>query len=688
MHQMQLNQEQTAAVRAPIGPVLVRAGAGSGKTRVLALRIAHLIEREGAPAKSIVAVTFTNKAADELRSRLRTSLGSAGRGITTGTFHSLGLRILRQSIAGRLRPYLQTFSVYGLDEQLAIAAAAMDEQAGRAPVIMDTQDVLRGISRLKSRLMTPQIAGRVAADPEARYIASLYGSYQRRLTRQNAIDFDDCIMLPLRLFSEHPDIRDEYAARWRHVLVDEYQDTDRSQYALLETLTRREDGAPRSLFAVGDAQQAIYSFRNADHTIIAQFQQDFPEALVIDLATNYRSRQEILDAAYAVIRHATSVRPLELRSHAQSGLAEAAVGIQATQDARAEAEGIAAHAGRLIAAGRRPSEIAVLFRTGFMSRALEQAMRHAGVPYKVRGSDSFYDRAVIRDALAYLRAVANPADGLSLTRIVNTPARGISAPTMEHLAASGAALGLGLGEAIVDTRCRRGLKLPAAQAVATFATMLARWRGRVETTYPPANLLADMLNESGYRRLVAQKDADAATERGDHAEEEPAPSQQSMWEVAAPVLAARRAPAKRRNEKGRRDDLDLLAELERAAEEHTSMAEFLGEIALMTALPDDDDQRDAVQLLTIHAAKGLEWPIVFVAGLEEGTLPHERSLLDPAGVEEERRLAYVAMTRAKEHLLLSWAMARHKGKPGVRSRFINEVEAYGKERAAHGNVRP
>ncbi len=675
-----LNPEQAQAVRAPLGPVLVRAGAGSGKTRVLALRIAHLIEEQRVSPAQIVALTFTNKAAKELRERLRARLGGRGRGITAGTFHSLGLRILRQSIAGRLRPYLATFSVYGPDEQLQVAATALAEGSSSPPVILEPADLLRAISRLKSRMIAPRVAARVAADAEAAYVASLYAAYQRRLARQNAIDFDDCILLPLRLFDEHPDVRDGYLARWRHVLVDEYQDTDRAQYALLQALTGREDGAPRSLFAVGDAQQAIYAFRNADHTIITQFQHDFPDARVVDLHTNYRSRQEILDAAYAVIRHARSVEPLELHANGRRMPGEAPVGIQMLADARAEAEAIAAHARRLIGAGRRPSEIAVLFRTGFMSRQIEQAMRHAGVPYKVRGADSFYDRAVIRDALAYMRAVANPADGLSLTRIVNTPARGIGAVTVEQIASAGSALGLSLGDAMLDPRCRRGLKPQAAHAVATFATLLGRWRERAASTYPPAHLLADILNESGYRRFVEGKVAAEGAEREAAGTE--GPRQESLWGWEAPAAPTRAVSTPRKNGEGRRDDLDLLRELETAAEEHTSLADFLGEIALMTALPEQDDERDAVELLTIHAAKGLEWPIVFVAGVEEGTLPHERSAQDAAGIEEERRLCYVAMTRPREQLLLSWVQARNRGQRSVRSRFLDEVEAYGKERAS------
>lgn len=682
-----LNPEQTTAVRAPLGPVLVRAGAGSGKTRVLTLRIVHLIEQHHTPSREIVAVTFTNKAATELRERLRAALGARSRGLTTGTFHSLGLRILRESIAGRLRPYTATFSVFGADEQLQLAAVALDSYTSRVPVIMEPPDVLRAISRLKSRLITPDLATRTASDGESSYVAALYTAYQRQLTRQNAIDFDDCILLPLRLFAADSDLREDYAERWRHILVDEYQDTDRAQYALLDALTRHDNGTPRSLFAVGDAQQAIYAFRNADHTIIAQFRQDFPEALIVDLNTNYRSRQEILDAAYAVIRHARSVQPLELRSHSTRRLASAALGIQATPDARTEADAIARHIAQMISDGRRPSEIAVLFRTGFMSRQFEQALRHTAVPYKVRGMDSFYDRAVIRDALAYLRVVANPADSLSLARIANTPARGITAATLEQVTLGGAALGLTPGEAILDQRAWSGLKQQALQALRSFALLLGRWRDRAASTYPPGHLLRDILDQSGYRRMVEQRVAMSDSGPSQTQRETGPSQQQSLWDMdEAPRFTAptartpARLPNKGRRDGRTRDDIELLQELEAAAEEHTSLAEFLGEVALMTNMPEDEDERDAVQLLTIHAAKGLEWPIVFVAGLEEGTLPHERSILDPTGIEEERRLCYVALTRAKEQLLLSWVAQRGKGKQSKRSRFLDEIEAYGRER--------
>lgn len=634
-----LNQEQRHAVTAPIGPVLVRAGAGSGKTRVLTLRIRHLIAEHGVAPGSILAVTFTNKAATELRARLRELLKERSRGLTTGTFHSLGLRILRESIAGNLKGYTKDFSIYGEEEQRQLAQAALESWRGRPPLLLEPEQVVSRISRLKSRLLTPQLALRGAgADPQTSYVAGLYDSYQRQLRKQNAIDFDDCILLPYRLLSEHPDLLAEYQARWRHVLVDEYQDTDRAQHGLITLLTANQ---PRSLFVVGDAQQSIYGFRNADHTIITQFSQDFGDAHVVELVLNYRSRQQVLDAAHAVIRHATAIHVLPLRAAQGPGLPGSVIRIHELKDAREEAGWVARQLDELIRQGRRPRELAVLFRTRHMSRGLEQALRHAHIPYHVRGTAGFYDRRVVRDLLAYLRAIANPADSLSLARIINLPARGLGGVTLEQFTANAAQHGLAPGLALFDRRCYTGLKPAAATALQTFATIMSGWRQRAERGYPPAHLIADVLAQSGYDHWVR---------------------------TALP-------------EADRPDAQSHLQELLTAAEEHDSLSSFLQEIALMTAVDDKKQERDAVPLLTIHAAKGLEWPIVFVTGLEEGTLPHERAFAEQGGIEEERRLCYVALTRAKEQLWLSWAAGRQRGVTAKRSRFLDEIVAYGQERA-------
>ncbi len=530
---MQLNSEQRRAVEAPLGPVLVRAGAGSGKTRVLTLRIAHLIQQRSVAPGAILAVTFTNKAATELRGRLREMLGKSGRGLVAATFHSVGLRILRESVGGRLRAYTKDFSIYGSDEQLQLAAEAQAAYTGRPPLLLEPDQILSRISRLKSQLLTPQLAARVAGDDaQGGYIAALYRGYQRKLESHNAVDFDDCILLAYRLLNEHPDVHDLYSERWQHVLVDEYQDTDRAQYALLELLTRRDGRPTRSLFAVGDSQQSIYGFRNADHTIITSFTRDFPSATVIELATNYRSRQEILDAAYAVIRHAQTVDALVLRSHTQRVWDFKALGIDQAESARDEADRIGRSIAQIVAAGRQPSEVAVLFRTGFMSRELERGLRQAHVPYVVRGNGGFYDRGVVRDALAYLRAIANPADGMSLARIVNKPARGISAPTLQHITTRGAELGLAPGAALLEPRCWAGLKAPAVQALRSFAALLAQWRSRAGAGYPPSNLLTDVLRDSGYRRWVETNQRD-----------KPAPAEEPEFDLCAAGAAVGRARA-------------------------------------------------------------------------------------------------------------------------------------------------
>ncbi|NNJ12604.1 UvrD-helicase domain-containing protein [Chloroflexales bacterium ZM16-3] len=636
-----LNPAQRAAVLAPVGPVLVRAGAGSGKTRVLTLRIAHLIE-EGARPAQILALTFTNKAAKEMRERLRKQLGGRSRGLLAGTFHAVCARILREHIAGRIGSYTADFSIYAGDEQLQLAAAALDAATERPPMLLEPDEVLRRISRAKSRLQTPRIMARFSPDPVDRFIAGCYRRYQRALEQANALDFDDMILLTHRLLTEHHDVLDELQERWHHVLVDEYQDTDPSQHAMVELLTRPAGGRPRSLFVVGDGMQSIYGFRNADHSIITRFADDFPEAKVVELDTNYRSRQPILDAAFAVIRHSKAVAPMPLRAAGVTVPGERYLLIHESKDGREEAEQLARSINELHGQGRHLREMAILYRTRHMSRTIEAALRHAQIPYSVRGSVGFYDRAVVRDALAYLRAVANPADNLSLVRIANLPARGLSAQAIATLTTFAAQNGLSLSEAMARPEGQKLLSPKAAEGARRMAALLARWRRMAAGTASPDHLLADVLEQSGYM---------AALENRFSPEDLP-------------------------------DARSHLQELMVAAEEHDSLSAMLQEIALFTNADQKESERDQVQLLTIHAAKGLEWAFVFVAGLEEKTLPHERSLGTPDGIEEERRLCYVALTRAAERLYLSWAPGRNRGQILKPSRFLDEILAYGKERAA------
>jgi DNA helicase II / ATP-dependent DNA helicase PcrA len=635
-----LNSQQRAAVTAPIGPVLVRAGAGSGKTRVLTLRIAYLIEHHHVAPAQILALTFTNKAAKEMRDRLRALLGTRTRGITMGTFHAVCCKLLRAEITGRIGHYTRDFSIYAQDEQLQVAVRALEATKERPPALLEPEDVLRRISRAKSRLLTPRLMARLSPDPIDRYVAGVYQRYQRALERANALDFDDMILLTHQLLTEHPDVLDAYQAKFQHCLIDEYQDVDSSQYALVELLSRESGGQPRSLFAVGDGMQSIYGFRNADHTIIGRFTNDFPQACVIELATNYRSRQSILDAAYAVIRHSRTVPPMALQAASRPIQGERCLMIFDAKDGRDEAEQIARGINDFVRQGRHYREIAVLYRTKHMSRPIESALRHAHIPYSVRGSTSFYDRAIVRDALAYLRAVNNPNDSMSLSRIANVPARGLGAQALALLSAYATEHGIPLAEALAHPEAQAQLSRKAAEGAKLLASLFARWRRFAEGSFTPDHLLADVLERSGYMESLTQR------------------------------LAPEEVPDARAH----------LQELMVAAEEHTDLSSFLQEIALLTSVDEKEDERDQVQLLTIHAAKGLEWPIVFVTGLEEGTLPHERSLVTPEGVEEERRLCYVALTRAAEKLFLSWAAGRNRGQQLKPSRFLGEIEAFGRER--------
>ena len=647
-----LNPEQRAAVTAPLGPVLVRAGAGSGKTRVLTLRIAYLIEQHNASSASILALTFTNKAAKEMRDRLRKQLGNRARGLTTGTFHAVCGKLLRAEIAGRIGHYTADFTIYGADEQLQLAAAALDAAKDRPPQLLEPNDLMRLISRNKSRLLSPRLAARFARDPLDAFVAGCYRRYQRSLERANALDFDDMILMAHQLLSEHPDLLEKYQRRWAHVLVDEYQDTDPSQHALIELLSRplpagsaTEGAKARSLFVVGDGMQAIYGFRNADHTIISRFNADFPTAQVFELATNYRSRQSILDAAYAIIRHSRAVAPMALRSASPARPGERCLLIFDAKDGRDEAEQIARGISDLALQGRSYREVAILYRTRHMSRTLEAALRHAQIPYSVRGSTGFYDRAVIRDALGYLRAINNPADNLSLSRIANLPARGLGQQSLAALSIFAAQNDMSLSDSLSRPEAWQLLTPKAADGAKLLYSLMARWRQFAKGTTPPDNLLADVLERSGYMASLDKR------------------------------LTAEELPDARAH----------LQELMTAAGEHTSLSEFLQEVALMTSIDEKEDEREQVQLLTIHGSKGLEWPIVFVAGLEEGTLPHERSLGTPEGIDEERRLCYVAMTRAGERLHLSWAAGRTRGAQLKPSRFLGEIEAYGRERAARAS---
>jgi DNA helicase-2/ATP-dependent DNA helicase PcrA len=662
-----LNQEQAAAVTAAIGPVLVKAGAGSGKTRVLTLRIAHLVNHHHVDPQHILALTFTNKAAKEMRTRLRPLLGNALKKLTTGTFHSVCVRILRQHIEGKIGHYTRNFSIYSGDEQMDLVQRSVDAAPEPSPEPIDTDDVLRRISRAKSRLQTPRMLLAQSHKPQDQWVALRYRHYQGLLDDANAVDFDDLILLTHRLLSEHEDVLDAVQQQWRHILVDEYQDTDPSQFSLVRMLSEPVGARPQSLFAVGDAMQSIYGFRNADHTIITRFAETFPRAQVIELKTNYRSRQPILDAAYGVIRQSQSVAPMQLNAHLKHQPGEQTIVFLEYQSGKEEAEKIAYEISLMVnrdegnpmmralqQATRRPRDIAILYRSKHLSRLYEEALRRYRVPYKLKGQLGFYDRAVIRDVMAYLRLAVNPRDNMALNRIADVPKRGLSAKPLKIFSVEAARRNLAIADVLNDIMILAQIDEKARTGARQLQQLLSRMRQRIKNHTPARDLIEDILFQTQYLAYLEQLYS--------------------------------KDPEKLQDAKAYLDELLVVAD------EHESVEEFLQFIAIMTS-NDEEDERDQVQLLTIHASKGLEWPVVFVTGLEEGILPHERSMDTAEGIEEERRLCYVAVTRAAEKLYLSWCQQRSgsgnsRRKSSVktnaaakRSRFYDDIEAYGRDLA-------
>lgn len=663
-----LNAEQQSAVTAPIGPILLKAGAGSGKTRVLTLRIAHMVQHHRIDPSTILALTFTNKAAKEMRSRLRSVVGPKAKQLTTGTFHSICVQILRAHIEGKIGDFTRNFSIYTGDEQEQLAQQAIDKAPVPAPEKTEADDLMRRISRAKSRLQTPLKLLSEAQNANDSWVALRYRNYQGMLAKANALDFDDLIQITHRLLCDQ-DILDAVQQRWKHLLVDEYQDTDPSQFSLIEKLSMPDFNEPRSLFVVGDAMQSIYGFRNADHTIISRFGVTFPTATIIELKTNYRSRQAILDAAYAVIKKSNLVSHMELKAHQRSYEGERSVVFLEYQNGKEEADKIAyeiaamVHAGSpdggafgdVAVAGRQARDFAILYRSKHMSRQFEEALRMHQVPYKLKGQQGFYDRAVIRDLLAYVRLAVNSRDNMALTRIADTPKRGLSAKPLKIFSVEAARRNLAIADVLADVMILAQLDEKARTGARALGTILGRLRSHLKRHSPPREVIEDVIYQTNYHTYLEAL----------HAKD----------------------PEKYQDAKAHIDELLMVAD------EHDDIEAFMQYIAIMTNTDDGDEERDQVQLMTIHAAKGLEWPFVFVCGLEEGVLPHERSMATPEGIEEERRLCYVAVTRAAERLYVSWCRERSasnrgkkssvsSSKAAKRSRFYDDIEDYGRELAS------
>ncbi len=625
-----LNPQQTQAVTATNGPVLVLAGPGSGKTRVLTHHIAYLVGALGVRPYHIMAVTFTNKAAREMEHRVAQLLPDISSGLTLGTFHAICARILRRE-AERL-PVNNHFVIYDADDQLSLVKQVVKE------LNLDDKQFRpasfhSAISKAKNELTLPEDIK--SDDYRTKTLVEVYTRYQKLLYASNALDFDDLLLWTARLLEEHPDIRQRYARRFEHVLVDEFQDTNTAQYILLKHLASYH----QNIFVVGDIDQAIYRWRGADYRNIRRFEMDFPQTRVILLEQNYRSTQKILDVAMAVIDQNPNRHKKRLFTHRGAG--RKAILMETHNDYQ-EADFVVETIASLVARREQePGDFAVMYRTNAQSRLLEQAFISAGLPYRLVGAQRFYGRREIKDLVGYLRLIINPADEASLSRVINTPTRGIGAKTLETLRKHAVESGISSGHLLLDLAKEEKSQHAAAftgrssAPLAAFGMQLTRWRSWMNDA-TPLFLLDRIIADIEYEGYL--KDG---TEEGI-----------GRWEN--------------------------IGELRRLASEYEErgLTALLEDVALVSDQDTINQGGNVPTLLTLHAAKGLEFPVVFIVGLEEKTLPHSRSLDDPEEMEEERRLFYVGVTRAQDRLYLLYARARG-GYGGLEytdpSRFLQSI---------------
>jgi DNA helicase-2/ATP-dependent DNA helicase PcrA len=626
-----LNERQFEAVTQGEGPLLVLAGAGSGKTRVLTYRVAYLAGYMGIPVETILAVTFTNKAAGEMRERLEVLLGDAVRAMWVGTFHSLFARILRRHL-DRLG-MRGDFTIFDADDSLRLVKRIAKE-FGLGSTEFPPQQLRGTISRAKNELVLPEEYAERAKGPYQFAAADVYEAYDAGLRANNALDFDDLISMPVRLFRKHPDVLDRYSSRFRHMLVDEYQDTNHAQYMLLTLLASKY----RNLCVVGDDDQSIYRWRGAQLRNILEFEKDFPDATVIRLERNYRSTANILKAASGVVANNKGRKAKTLWTDREPGAP--VVVIRAT-DERDEAFQVALRISDLTTKGYSLGSQAILYRINAQSRAFEEALRRCSIPYRIVGGLRFYERKEIKDIIAYLRVAVNPRDEVSLTRILNVPPRGIGDKTRELLSSYARDQGLMLYDAILSHDDVEGVKGKAEaglKALAELFETLASSKDHMGV----GELTALLVEKLDLIELYKQEKTLEAEGRVENIQE---------------LLAATASYEGRDGEGNSRD--------------------FLEEVSLITDVDEAQFGGELVTLMTLHCAKGLEFPVVFVVGLEDGLLPWHKGLDDKAELEEERRLFYVGMTRSQERLFLSWARSRFRGGFGMwsrgSSRFLNEI---------------
>jgi DNA helicase-2/ATP-dependent DNA helicase PcrA len=619
------------------GPVLIFAGAGSGKTRAIVHRIAYLIRERRVFPDRILAVTFTNKAAAELRSRLEAIVGAGAREIWAGTFHSICVRILRRD--GRKIGIASNFAIMDETDQRTIVREILhdlnyDERQLSPGAALDE------ISKAKNALLTPDqyLAGAAALNGER--LANVYREYEKRLRGSNGLDFDDLIVQTIRLLQEDVEVRTRYQNKFQYILVDEYQDVNFAQYRLCAILAEEH----KNFTVVGDDDQAIYSWRGSDYRNILRFEEDFQGTRVFKFEENYRSTQAILEAANELVSGNQTRYPKKLFTNRADG--QAVTAYKADSE-RYEARYVVEKIKELMREDASYGDFAVLYRTAAQSRVFEETMLGEGIPYRVVGGVGFYARSEVKDMIAYLRYIVNPSDAVSFKRIVNVPRRSIGQQTIASLVEAAASSGISVGQAIFDSSLLRRVVPKKQKDLERFAELIESLRKRAES-YSVSDLLVAVMEESGYIRELRSEDT---------------PEAQSRLETLQEFIG-------------------VAKELE-ASESVGNLDDFLANVALVSDLDTLEASDSFVTLMTVHASKGLEFPIVFLTGLEEGVFPHNRSLNDDAELEEERRLAYVGMTRAMDRLFLSYAERRTlfgNTFAHAKSRFIDEmpsVEAIG-----------
>ncbi|MER0468838.1 DNA helicase PcrA [Bacillus cabrialesii subsp. cabrialesii] len=631
-----LNPVQQEAVKTTDGPLLLMAGAGSGKTRVLTHRIAYLMAEKHVAPWNILAITFTNKAAREMKERVESILGPGADDIWISTFHSMCVRILRRDI-DRIG-INRNFSILDTADQLSVIKGILKER-NLDPKKFDPRSILGTISSAKNELTEPEEFSKVAGGYYDQVVSDVYTDYQKKLLKNQSLDFDDLIMTTIKLFDRVPEVLEFYQRKFQYIHVDEYQDTNRAQYMLVKQLAERF----QNLCVVGDSDQSIYRWRGADIANILSFEKDYPNASVILLEQNYRSTKRILRAANEVIKNNSNRKPKNLWTENDEGIK---ICYYRGDNEFGEGQFVAGKIHQLHSTGKRKlSDIAILYRTNAQSRVIEETLLKAGLNYNIVGGTKFYDRKEIKDILAYLRLVSNPDDDISFTRIVNVPKRGVGATSLEKIASYAAMNGLSFFQAIQQVDFI-GVSAKAANALDSFRQMIENLTN-MQDYLSITELTEEILDKTEYREMLKAEKSIEAQSRLENIDE----------------------------------FLSVTKNFEQKSEDKTLVA-FLTDLALIADIDQLDQKeeesggKDAITLMTLHAAKGLEFPVVFLMGLEEGVFPHSRSLMEEAEMEEERRLAYVGITRAEQELYLTNAKMRTlfgRTNMNPESRFIAEI---------------